>query len=458
MGYKDKLADIQKQQQSYSVLGQILGRRGGDGAMAANLGINNLQDSANDIVDQENKRRATAQKIAAKAQAKKNAEEASAIRTKFGAENQQNSPVGPNLAQYATKQPVVPKPSFADGLAPSNPSYGSELEKPVDWTKVPYQTNNREPNSWLQGLPQRQQPTPGTSTPLNNPDGSQTTERSITIQDSRLNGGRPTNIPTVWGGQVVSNQQATENAVRSGVQFPGFNSIPEAVSSARQRSTDIGNGQPSIGGATVPPPLETYVEDASPFRNAAVAGNQQFGGKPGLGSLTDAPTGNYATGGGSPKGEIDNSSRATFVVTAYPYMLEAANGDPHLAELMLAKAISENGDVGKGGGFIGNNFSGIKGTGSAGSFTSNTWEQVNGQRVPQKATFAAFNTPQEGFKAFMNFLENNSRYAGALARYRATGDSDALFTDINTAGYATDPNWANTVRNIRDRQVRPLLR
>lgn len=157
------------------------------------------------------------------------------------------------------------------------------------------------------------------------------------------------------------------------------------------------------------------------------------------------------------KGPIDNSSRAAFVKTAFPHMLEAARGDRALAEMMLAKAISENGDIGKGGAFIGNNFSGIKGVGDAGSFTARTWEMVNGQKVYMDQQFAAYSTPEEGMKAFLKFLEDNKRYAQALEAYRRTGNVQQLFRDINMAGYATDPAWADKVENIRVNQVAPLV-
>ena len=157
-------------------------------------------------------------------------------------------------------------------------------------------------------------------------------------------------------------------------------------------------------------------------------------------------------------GPIDNSSRESFVRTAWPYMLEAAGGNADAAEMMLAAAISENGDVGKGGGFIGNNFYGIKGHGPAGSFNAATWEQENGQRVNQNADFAAYNTPVEGFRGFFDFLQNNSRYAPALERYRQTGDAEQLFRDVNAAGYATNPTWWSDVKSIRDNQVAPVVR
>lgn len=155
-------------------------------------------------------------------------------------------------------------------------------------------------------------------------------------------------------------------------------------------------------------------------------------------------------------GAIDNSSRGSFVRTAWPYMLQAAGGNRDLAEMMLAAAISENGDVGKGGDFIGNNFFGIKGEGPAGHVTVPTWEMINGQRVNITDNFAAYNNPVEGFHGFLDFLQRNPRYASALSQFQQTGDAATLFQGINAAGYATDPAWASKVANIRANQVSPI--
>jgi len=87
---------------------------------------------------------------------------------------------------------------------------------------------------------------------FDNSDGSNSTEISITVTDPRLNGGRPTNIPTLVQGQVdldalrnsrnVTDQQqeiAISRAierVKIGERLPSFNTIEEAVSAAQDRS------------------------------------------------------------------------------------------------------------------------------------------------------------------------------------------------------------------------------
>lgn len=69
-----------------------------------------------------------------------------------------------------------------------------------------------------------------------NPDGSVSTEVSITVTDPRLNDGKPTNIPSLWRGVELSEDDAVTAAMRSGRTFAAYSSVDEAVASARQRS------------------------------------------------------------------------------------------------------------------------------------------------------------------------------------------------------------------------------
>lgn len=86
---------------------------------------------------------------------------------------------------------------------------------------------------------------------VQNQDGTQSSERSITVTDPKLNDGRPTNIPTIWkiGGETVQlqvgvegQQRAIDFAIRSGESFDDFGSIDEAVTAAKTRSAAGGRG------------------------------------------------------------------------------------------------------------------------------------------------------------------------------------------------------------------------
>jgi len=69
-----------------------------------------------------------------------------------------------------------------------------------------------------------------------NADGSYSTELSITVTDPRLNRGRPTNIPSLWGGKEVDEDAAVSNVLKSNKKYRSFASIAEAEAAAKARS------------------------------------------------------------------------------------------------------------------------------------------------------------------------------------------------------------------------------
>jgi hypothetical protein len=95
---------------------------------------------------------------------------------------------------------------------------------------------------------------------LKRPDGDISTEVSITVTDPRINGGAPTNIPTLVHGQknvdaILANKpisgEQQEIAIRraaeraaAGAQLPSYPTIPAAVTAAQQRTADKGAGVP----------------------------------------------------------------------------------------------------------------------------------------------------------------------------------------------------------------------
>ena len=69
-----------------------------------------------------------------------------------------------------------------------------------------------------------------------NPDGSFSTEKTITIR----RGDKFINIPTIINGQEVPVPEAIQHAEVTGQNFGVFDSIKEAEASAQQRSKAIG--------------------------------------------------------------------------------------------------------------------------------------------------------------------------------------------------------------------------
>ena len=83
------------------------------------------------------------------------------------------------------------------------------------------------------GLPARQ-----------NADGTHSTELSITVTHPRMNGGRPTNIPSMWNGRELNDDESVDQALKTGRPYQSFASIDEAVTAAKSKS--------AAGGANAP--------------------------------------------------------------------------------------------------------------------------------------------------------------------------------------------------------------
>lgn len=80
-----------------------------------------------------------------------------------------------------------------------------------------------------------------------------------------------------------------------------------------------------------------------------------------------------------------------------------------------------------------------------------TWEAgPHGERTPTRAAFATYASPDEAFQHFHKVL-SAPRYAGALDYVKNTGNAAGFMRQINDAGYATDPHWADSIMSIASR-------
>jgi flagellum-specific peptidoglycan hydrolase FlgJ len=126
----------------------------------------------------------------------------------------------------------------------------------------------------------------------------------------------------------------------------------------------------------------------------------------------------------------------------------AATGVP--ASVTVAQAILETGwgkhTVGEA-----KNLFGIKGRGPLGSFRARTREYVKGKYVVIEADFAKYESFEQSITEHARFFLRNRRYARAL-QFR--NDPDAFAREIHKAGYATDPNYADTlIKYMRDNNL-----
>lgn len=133
--------------------------------------------------------------------------------------------------------------------------------------------------------------------------------------------------------------------------------------------------------------------------------------------------------------------------------VDAKNRTGMSAALQTAQAILETGwgqsvPVDKYTGQFSNNLFGIKGTGSAGSVTSNTWEEYNGVSFRIDAEFRAYNKPVESWNDHKELLLTKERYAPFRAvMFESTQGAWAL----KRCGYATDSAYPIKLIDIMNR-------
>jgi len=76
-----------------------------------------------------------------------------------------------------------------------------------------------------------------------------------------------------------------------------------------------------------------------------------------------------------------------------------------------------------------------------------TLEYKDGVALKTRAAFRAYDSFADSFQDYVSFVTENPRYADALS---ATGDAKAYFRELQQAGYATDPAYANKIARILD--------
>lgn len=134
---------------------------------------------------------------------------------------------------------------------------------------------------------------------LKRPDGDVSTEISITVTDPRINGGAPTNIPTLVKGQVAVNSLLSGKApthqqydmavkraaerLKAGATLPSFGSIDEAVKAAEERSATKGqmidSGEDVLGSKPVAAPMPLPPSWSGPLPLPSSTKAQTYGGQ-----------------------------------------------------------------------------------------------------------------------------------------------------------------------------------
>ena len=149
-------------------------------------------------------------------------------------------------------------------------------------------------------------------------------------------------------------------------------------------------------------------------------------------------------------------SAQSFVETLVPLaktMAEKLGVDPRV---LLAQSALETGwgkyVMHNDHGLSSNNLFGIKTNPNwqGEKVTSDTLEVENGELVKRKDEFRAYSDFEQSFSDYVDFIKQNPRYQKAL---QAVQDSKEYLQQLQSAGYATDPNYASKILKIFDRDI-----
>jgi len=146
--------------------------------------------------------------------------------------------------------------------------------------------------------------------------------------------------------------------------------------------------------------------------------------------------------------EADNWSSSDFVRNLWPWAKEAANRIGLQPQALLAQAALETGwgrrMITKLDGQPSHNLFGIKADRrwQGEKVNVSTLEYEQGSAVKRRQSFRSYESFRESFNDYIDFLNGNPRYQQALA---STSNSSTYFNELQKAGYATDPKYAEKI-------------
>lgn len=149
------------------------------------------------------------------------------------------------------------------------------------------------------------------------------------------------------------------------------------------------------------------------------------------------------------KGPAFESPKA-FVDAVWQAAERAAKRLGVATKALVAQAALETGwgrhVIRRGDGESSHNLFGIKAHGWRGdSVKVNTLEYRDGVAAKELASFRAYGSLQDSFDDYVRFIENNPRYQKARD---AAADAERYLHELQEAGYATDPAYAEKISRI----------
>lgn len=153
--------------------------------------------------------------------------------------------------------------------------------------------------------------------------------------------------------------------------------------------------------------------------------------------------------------ELQNSVRKShvheFVDAVRPHAITAAERTGIPAQFLIGHAALESGwgryQIRNPDGHSSHNLFGIKADDSWSGDVAEvmTTEYVSGIPVKRVEQFRSYDSYHAAFIDYADFLQSNPRYARAL---QATGDARAFASELQSAGYATDPRYADKLTAV----------
>lgn len=150
------------------------------------------------------------------------------------------------------------------------------------------------------------------------------------------------------------------------------------------------------------------------------------------------------------------SSREDFVNTLMPYAEQAAEELELAPQVLIAQAALETGwgqhmqrlPNGNSSYNLFNIKSGSSWDGP--ELNVRALEYKNGVAEKANSSFRVYGSLQESFDDYVQFIKSNPRYQDALS---VTNDPEAYTYELQKAGYATDPDYAEKINNIFQREI-----
>lgn len=239
----------------------------------------------------------------------------------------------------------------------------------------------------------------------------------------------------IFGGETGETPESLKRKRDIAAAMLGRSSTPK----------NVGEGLNAIGNAIVYRAMMNGVEKGEAAgRKSADEAFAPISNLLGGGSSTPSPvpmTG-AANEVSSTSPSIDLSGdKQGFIDGLLPAAVEESKRTGVDPRIIVAQAAQE---TGWGKSAPGNNFFGIKSHGQPGGNNLMTTEYVNGSPVRTRDSFRAFNSPTDSVRGYGDFILQNPRYTN----FRNAQGLDAQLDELGKSGYATDPNYAQSIGSI----------